>query len=132
MAKNRQVIVRQTITIAATLVVAFSLFFSVILNSAVSEAISCLNQSAETEAACMDFCCAGIGTSPDCCCYLSEMPNQNDSLIIYEPFGRSVYSYMCNIYKFDKTNFMELYNVNCETQGSRQYIAFELFRPPKA
>jgi hypothetical protein len=131
MAKSRRVIVRQTITIVAALVAAFSFFFSVILNSAVSETISCLNQSAEEESVCMD-CCAGIGTSPNCCCYFSEMSNQNDSLIIYEPFGKSVYSYMCNINKFDKTNFMELYNVNCETQGSRQYIAFDIFRPPKA
>ena len=132
MAKSRRVIVRQTITITAALAVAFSLFCSVILNSAVSKAISCLYQLSEEEGVCMESCCAGIGTSPDCCCYLSEISNQNDSLILYEPFGRSVYSYMCNINKFDKTNFMELYNVNCETQGSRQYIAFELFRPPKA
>ena len=132
MAKSRRVIIRQTITIAATLAVAFSLFYSVMLNSVVSKAINCLYQPAEKEGVCMDICCAGIGTSPDCCCYLTEMPNKNDSLIIYEPFGKSIYSYMCSIHIFDKSDFLELYNVNCEEQGNHHYIVFKLFRPPKA
>jgi hypothetical protein len=132
MAKNRQVIMRQTITIAATLAVAFSLFYSVMLNSALSKAINCSYQLAVKEGGCMDICCAGTEASPNCCCYFSEMPVQDDSIIIYEPFGKSVYSYMCAAYKFDNSNFLELYNVNCEEKGNQQYIAFKLFRPPKA
>jgi len=132
MTKSRRDIIRQTITIAATLAVAFSLFYSVLLNSALSKAINCSYQLAVKEDVCMDICCAGTETSPDCCCYLSEMPIQDDSIIIYEPFGKSVYSYMCAVYKFDNSNFLELYNVNCEEKGNHQYIAFELFRPPKA
>jgi len=132
MLKNGWGIMRQTITIAATLAVAFSLFYSVMLNSVFSKAINCSYQLAVKEIVCMDICCAGTETSPDCCCYLSEMPIKDDSIIIYEPFGKSIYSYMCTINKFDNFNFLELYTVYCEEKGNQQYIAFEFFRPPKA
>jgi len=133
MAKNGCSIMRQTITVTATLTVAFSLFCYVILNSVVSTAVSlCLYQPAGKEGVCMDFCCAGIETSPDCCCYLGEMPNQNDTLILYEPFGKSIYSNICAVHTFDSYNLKELYNVDCETQNSPKYIAYKIFRPPKA
>jgi len=132
MAKSRRVIMRQTITIAATLTVAFSLSYSVILNPVISKAISlCLYQSVE-EDTCMGSCCDGIGISSDCCCYFSEMPNQNDSLVLYEPFGKSIYSYMCAKNIFDNSDFMELYKVDFETQKNHKYIAYKIFRPPKA
>jgi len=129
MAKSRQVIMRQTITITATFTVAFTLFCSVILNSAISTAISlCCYQYAEEDPY-TDSCCSGIGTSPDCCCNLSIIPNKNDTI---EPFGKSINSYICAVHTFDNSDFIELYNINFETQNNPEYFVFKIFRPPKA
>jgi len=93
MEKSKWIIMRRTITIVTAFAAAFSVFYSVILNSAVSTAISlCCYQSAEEESICMESCCAGIGTTSDCCCYLSETSNQTNTVISYEPFGKSIYN----------------------------------------
>jgi hypothetical protein len=123
---------RKILTIAAAAVVAFSVFYSVILNTAVLKAISlCLSQPAE-ESNCMESCCTGVGITSDCCCYFSETPNQTDTLVTYESFSKSIYNYVCGIHTYDKANLNALYYiVDCETKKN-QYIALEIFRPPKS
>jgi len=123
---------RQTITIATIFIMAFFLFCSVILNSAISAAIVlCCYQSAEEESICMESCCSGIGTTSDCCCYFSVTSNQTDSLISYEQFGKSIYNYLCEIHTHDKIYFAALYIVDYETQYINDNIVNEIFRPPK-
>jgi len=131
MGKSKWIIMRQTITIVTAFAAAFSVFYSIILNSAVSTAISLCYQSSEKENICMDSCCSEIGTSQDCCCYFSEIPDKNDTLISYELFGKSINNYMCAIHTFNNSNFTELYSVNYETQNNPKYIVNKIFRPPK-
>jgi len=133
MVKSRWGIMRQTIIIAATVVVALSVSYSVVLGAAVSTAISlCCYPSAEREEDLWtESCCTGIGTSPDCCCSYSEILLQNETLLSYESIDRSVYSYMCGVYTFEGYNLTELYSVDCEKQCIPEYIVYDIFRPPK-
>jgi len=132
MAKNRCVIMRQTITIAAAIIMAVSVFYSVVLNPAVSKLVGlCLYQYAE-DSVCMESCCSGTETFSGCCCYFSETPNQTDSLVSYESFDKSIYNYMCTVHTYDKTNLAVLYVLDYETQFNPNNINYEIFKPPKA
>jgi len=123
---------RRTITIATIFIVAFFVFCSVILNSAISVAIGlCCYHSAEEESICMESCCSGIGITLDCCCYFSVTSNQTDTLISYEQFGKSIYNYLCEIHTHDKVDFAALYIVDYETQYINNNIVNKIFRPPK-
>jgi hypothetical protein len=129
MAKSRWNIIRQTTTIAITILLAFSVSCSAILGFAVSTAVSlCRYSSVEKEKViCTESCCAGIGTSPDCCCSFNEIPPQNKTFL---SFDSSVYSYMCAVYTFDNYNPAELYSVDCEKKCVPEYIVYDIFRPP--
>jgi len=132
MVKSKKVTNRHTIIIAAAITVAVSVFYSVILNTAVSKVIGlCLYQFAE-ENICMESCCSGVETNSGCCCYFSETPNQTDSLVSYESFDKSIYNYMCAIHTYDKTNLIVLYILNYETQLNLNNINSKIFKPPKA
>ena len=133
MTENKRDVKRQIITVAATFVVAFSVFCSFILNTAVSMAIGLYcYQTAEEDNLCMDSCCAETGKSPACCCYFSEIPNQTETLITYELFNKSIYNYLCAVHTFDNSDLTELYNVDCEIKNIPEYFVYKIFRPPKA
>jgi hypothetical protein len=131
MAKSRWNIMRKIITLTATIVVTFSVFYSVILNATVSKMINlCCNQSAEQKGNDTDFCCTGMGTNSDCCCHLSEIPNKTETAISYESFDKSIYNYMCAVCKIDNVNLTELYDINFKTKCIPNYIPNKIFRPP--
>jgi len=124
---------RQIITIIAAITAAFSVFYSVVFNTAVSAAIGlCYCQSVEEKDLCVESCCAGFGTTTDCCCSYSKTHNQTKTLITYETFGKSIYNYMCSIYKYDNSILKGLYNVNCEIYCTPKYIVYKIFKPPKS
>lgn len=126
--KNRRETMRQTFSVAAVIMLAFSVFYSVILNTVVStEAVLCGYQAIE-EDDCADSCCCG----DDCCCYFSDVPTKTETLISYESFGKSIYNNMCAVRTFDNSNLAELYSIDSETQFSPNNIIYEIFRPPKA
>jgi len=121
---------RKILAVTTAAVVVFSVFYSVILNTVVFKAIDlCWYQPAE-ESNCME-CCAGTGTTSNCCCYFSETPNQTDTLITYESFSKSIYNYICEIHTYDKANLALLYIVDYKTQYINKNIAEKIFRPPK-
>ena len=123
---------RKIVTIAVVVIVAFSIIYSVILNVAASAAIGlCLYQPAEEENFCTGSCCAGMGQSSDCCCYISEIPNNTENLFSYESFSKSIYNYICAKHVFDNVNLTELYDINYETRCTPKYIVQKIFRPPK-
>jgi len=123
---------RKILKIATAAVVVFFVFYSVVLNTAVFNAIGlCRYQPAEEECICMESCCSVIGTISDCCCYFSETPYQTDTIITYESFGKSIYNDMCEIHTYDKSDFNALYIVDYETQYINNNIVNKIFRPPK-